>query len=84
LDGQTHNATYWVAGKIRCHYWRKWQLRQVCAMEPEVLMRQLLLELVMRIGLTNLLRQAFFNASKLPFVTECRPLPAVEVAVQYR
>jgi hypothetical protein len=47
LDGQTHKGTYWVAGKIltvatgRCG-----NSKQVGTMEPEVLAKQLLLELV--------------------------------------
>ncbi|MBK7765610.1 MAG: hypothetical protein IPI44_05585 [Sulfuritalea sp.] len=47
FDGETHKATYWVAGKILTVATRKGgNSKQVGTMEPEVLARQLLLELV--------------------------------------
>ncbi len=46
-DGETHKATYWVAGKILTVATR-WggNSRQVGTIEPEALAKQLLLELV--------------------------------------
>ena len=47
FDGDTHKATYWVAGKIlTVATGRGGKSKQVGTMEPEVLARQLLLELV--------------------------------------
>ena len=47
FDGETHKATYWVAGKILTVATGKGgKSKQVGTMEPEVLARQLLLELV--------------------------------------
>ena len=47
VDGQTHKATYWVAGKIlTVATGRGGHSKQVGTMEPEVLAKQLLLELV--------------------------------------
>jgi hypothetical protein len=47
FDGETHKATYWVAGKIlTVATGRGGKSKQVGTMEPEVLARQLLLELV--------------------------------------
>ena len=47
FDGETHKATYWVAGKILAvATGRGGKSKQVGTMEPEVLARQLLLELV--------------------------------------
>ena len=47
VDGQTHKATYWVAGKIlTVATGRGGNSKQVGTMEPEVLAKQLLLELV--------------------------------------
>ena len=47
FDGQIHKATYWVAGKIlTVATGRGGNSKQVGTMEPEVLARQLLLELV--------------------------------------
>ena len=47
FDGETHKATYWVAGKILTVATRKGgHSKQVGTMEPEVLAKQLLLELV--------------------------------------
>lgn len=47
VDGQTHKATYWVAGKIlTVAAGAGGNSKQVGTMEPEVLARQLLLELV--------------------------------------
>ncbi len=46
-DGETHKASYWVAGKILTVATRRGgNSKQVGTMEPEVLARQLLLELV--------------------------------------
>lgn len=47
FDGETHKATYWVAGKIlTVATGRGGNSKQVGTMEPEVLAKQLLLELV--------------------------------------
>lgn len=47
VDGETHKATYWVAGKILTVAARRGgSSKQVGTMEPEVLAKQLLLELV--------------------------------------
>ncbi len=47
VDGQTHKATYWVAGKIlTVATGRGGNSKQVGTMAPEVLAMQLLLELV--------------------------------------
>lgn len=47
IDGETHKATYWVAGKIlTVATGRGGNSKQVGTMEPEVLAKQLLLELV--------------------------------------
>ncbi len=47
VDGQTHKATYWVAGKIlTVATGRGGNSKQVGTMAPEVLAKQLLLELV--------------------------------------
>jgi hypothetical protein len=47
FGGETHKATYWVAGKIlTVATGRGGKSKQVGTMEPEVLARQLLLELV--------------------------------------
>ena len=47
FDGETHKATYWVAGKIlTVATGRGGKSKQMGTMEPEVLARQLLLELV--------------------------------------
>lgn len=47
FDGETHKATYWVAGKILTVATRRGgNSKKVGTMEPEVLARQLLLELV--------------------------------------
>lgn len=47
FDGEKHKATYWVAGKIlTVATGRGGNSKQVGTMEPEVLARQLLLELV--------------------------------------
>lgn len=47
FDGETHKATYWVAGKIlTVATGRGGKSKQVGTIEPEVLAKQLLLDLV--------------------------------------